>query len=42
MKDKIEYNPATAAAEIQEEIKKERKKYIPPKDHPWRQYRNKV
>ena len=39
MKEKVEYNPAKAAAELQEEIKTERKKYIPPKNHPWRQFK---
>ncbi len=31
-----------AAREIEEEMKKERKKYIPPANHPWRQYKNKI
>lgn len=40
---KKEYTPAMAAREIEEEIKKERKKYIPPANHPWRQsYKNKI
>ena len=38
MKEKVEYNPAKAAAEIQEEIKKERKKYIPPVGHPYKSH----
>lgn len=37
-----EYTPAMAAREVAEEMKKERKKYIPPANHPWRQYKNKV
>ena len=35
MKEKVEYSPAKAATEI----KKEKKKYIPPKDHPWRNFK---
>lgn len=35
MKEKIDYSPAKAVTEIQ----KERKKYIPPKNHPWRNFK---
>lgn len=38
MKEKVEYNPAMAAAEIQKEIKREKKKYIPPIGHPYKSH----
>ena len=41
MKEKNEYNPAKAAAQIQEQLESKKKRWIPPTNHPWREYKNK-
>ena len=38
MQEKKEYNPAMAAAELEEKMNKERKKYIPPVGHPYKSH----